>query len=534
VTALDTHSGASPSTRGGGFPGFGDGAPLDLSSLNDELSASVLSRLIDGTHDDFAHALAHVGNCVRPIQLVGSSRTIDRTTGEVLGTFESDQAPMGVLMTPCGNRRASACPACSRVYARDTFELIRAGVVGGKTVPAQVSSAPWLFVTLTAPSFGHVHVHRDGRACRPRSADRVETCPHGVRLSCGRKHGEDDSIVGAPLCEDCYDWTSLVVWQWWAPELWRRTTIALRRALASRLDVKERDLRSRAALQFAKVAEYQARGLVHFHVLMRLDGSDGPGSTAPLDGDEFSQLVSETVPTVAFLAPPTDEHDAERLLRWGVQLDVRVVNAGGEAHHSDGLSPEQVAGYLAKYATKDAGDLRRTSDGDLLGRPHLRRIAAHCRELADRAHERERAWARVEHPERFVDLPDQEPGFLLSLGADGRDPYAHLAKWAHMLGFRGHFSTKSRRYSVTLGRLRRARERFRRALAESERRGEPLDLHDLEARLLAEDDEQTTLVVGSWTYADRGWPRVGDAVLAAAAAARAREYAQWRAEQRRS
>ena len=27
-----------------------------------------------------------------------------------------------------------------------------------------------------------------------------------------------------------------------------------------------------------------------------------------------------------------------------------------------------------------------------------------------------------------------------------------LRKWAHMLGFGGHFSTKSRRYSTTLGR----------------------------------------------------------------------------------
>ena len=29
-----------------------------------------------------------------------------------------------------------------------------------------------------------------------------------------------------------------------------------------------------------------------------------------------------------------------------------------------------------------------------------------------------------------------------------------LAAWAHMLGFRGHFSTKSRAYSITLGALR--------------------------------------------------------------------------------
>ena len=31
---------------------------------------------------------------------------------------------------------------------------------------------------------------------------------------------------------DCYDYASHVVWQWWAPELWRRFTITLRRLLA--------------------------------------------------------------------------------------------------------------------------------------------------------------------------------------------------------------------------------------------------------------------------------------------------------------
>ena len=35
--------------------------------------------------------------------------------------------------------------------------------------------------------------------------------------------------------------------------------------------------------------------------------------------------------------------------------------------------------------------------------------------------------------------------------------------WAHMLGYSGHFLTKSRRYSVTFGQLRTARVDHRRA-----------------------------------------------------------------------
>jgi hypothetical protein len=60
-----------------------------------------------------------------------------------------------------------------------------------------------------------------------------------------------------------------------------------------------------------------------------------------------------------------------------------------------------------------------------------------------------------------------------------------------------------------------------------------LDTRDLEARLLA-DEEETTLVVGSWAYQGTGWTNPGDEALAIAAAARAREYQQWRAEQRHS
>lgn len=522
---LDSHSGA-PSAGlvgvppSGSFAGFGEGAPLELPSLTPQDTLGVLSRLRDGTSGAFAAALASVGNCTHPVRLTGSSTTIDVATGEVLASFSSAEAPLRQLLLPCGNRRAHVCPACSRVYARDTFELIRAGVVGGKTVPADVASSPLLFVTLTAPSFGHVHgVRPDGQKCRPRTSDRVETCPHGVRLSCNTAHDEADTLVGAPLCWDCYDWTGALVWQWHAPELWRRTTIALRRAIAHALGVAPSRLNTVASLQFAKVAEYQARGLIHFHALVRLDGPTGPGSPAPLDGDALAQIVRDTVPRITAPAPAAATWDTPRTLAWGQQVDIKTITTGPDhLRTADELSAEQVAGYLAKYATKDATDLRSDTH-----RPHLARLSAHARHLGFLAAVRDAR--RVHH--KTPAAGDVDP-------KTGRDTYALLGKWAHMLGFRGHFATKSRTYSVTLGRLRRARQRFQRLAAQAQREGRPLDTRDLEARLLADDDEETTLVIGSWQYAATGWPRPGDAALATAAAARAREYAQWRAGQRRS
>jgi hypothetical protein len=90
------------------------------------------------------------------------------------------------------------------------------------------------------------------------------------------------------------------------------------------------------------------------------------------------------------------------------------------------LLAEQVAGYVAKYATKATGVLGVTLD-HRIGEAELEDLdlPAHVAELV-RA-----CW---------------EWGARPSLGE------LRLRKWAHMLGFGGHFSTKSRRYSTTLGR----------------------------------------------------------------------------------
>jgi hypothetical protein len=101
-----------------------------------------------------------------------------------------------------------------------------------------------------------------------------------------------------------------------------------------------------------------------------------------------------------------------------------------------------------------------------------------------------------------------------------------------MLGFRGHFASKSRRYSVTLGGLRRARQRAQALIARHQSDGLPLDLAAREAELLADEDDETTLVIGQWHFVGAGWANEAQTVLARAAAARAREYDQWRAEQR--
>ena len=86
---------------------------------------------------------------------------------------------------------------------------------------------------------------------------------------------------------------------------------------------------------------------------------------------------------------------------------------------------------------------------------------------------------------------------------------------------------------ITLGALRRARSRWQALAAESRRTGQPLDTRDLEARLLADDAEETTQVIGTWAYVGTGWRDHLEQALALAVAARNREYDLWKAERRR-
>jgi hypothetical protein len=84
-----------------------------------------------------------------------------------------------------------------------------------------------------------------------------------------------------------------------------------------------------------------------------------------------------------------------------------------------------------------------------------------------------------------------------------------------MLGFRGHWSTKSRRYSTTFTVLRRARAQFARRRRATG--GVPLDAWD------RPEDDQAVVVIASWVYVGAGYETEGERWLALSAAARARE-----------
>ncbi|KAF0650205.1 MULTISPECIES: replication initiator protein RepSA [Streptomyces] len=424
--------------------------PITLGDLLRVASASDYARWED--------QVRRTGGCSDPIHLTGWVLHKDKTSGETLHHYSTAHEPGGRLRLACGNRRASRCPSCAWTYAGDTYHLIRAGLAGDdrRDVPATVRDHPRVFATLTAPSFGPVHNRPDHSTCR-----------------CGVLHAPDAPELGTALDPETYDYAGAVLFNNHAGQLWQRFTTRLRRELAARAGLTRRELAAHLRVSYGKVAEFQKRGALHFHAVVRLDGPAGPATPPPAwatVGLLTDALRAAAAHAYTSVSVPAAGDQPTRTFRWGHQLDVRPVKAFGDG--SD-ITEQAVASYVAKYATKAAentGTLDRRigelAELDLHRVPdHTRRLITACRDL-DRLYPDRRLWA-----------------------------------WAHMLGFRGHFSSKSRAYSTTLGALRRARADHRAAQ---------------EASALGLDDREpdTVLVLADWQYAGHGHTP-GEAALAA-------------------
>jgi hypothetical protein len=469
--------------------------PTQVGELLPGVLGEVVKRAGHG-YDRWAELVAQAGYCHHPIRLAGRVEHADRQTGEIRQVYSSEREPDGVLLKACGTRRESRCPSCAATYRDDAYQLLAAGLKGGKGIPDTVASHPRLFVTFTAPSFGRVHSRKaKGRLVLPCHPYRQGArCPHRARAGCWHRHAEDDPRLGEPLCPSCYDAEAQVLWNALAPELWRRTTIAVQRALGQLVGLQEGELRRVVRVSYAKVAEFQRRGAIHFHAVIRLDAATDcrcPGCLAPppepFTAGLLEEALRQAVPAVRVSCPAVEGGSAG-YARWGEQLDVRNITTGG--NEAGELSAEQVAGYIAKYATKATesfgSGLDRRLDADDLDR--IDRLPAHVAELV-RA-----AWELGGRPE---------------LGS------LRLRAWAHMLGFGGHWSTKRRRYSTTFPVLRRARVAF--AKRRRARDGIPLDAFG------QPEDDQAVIVVASWAYVGAGYATEGERWLALSAAARARE-----------
>jgi len=406
----------------------------------------------------FESQVRGVRGCQRPVRLSGRVIGIGEA-GSLNVRFDTRDLPDGVLLKACGSRRETVCRPCASLYRGDAFALVAAGLRGGKDVPESIGEHPAVLLTLTAPSFGAVHRRRPDGSCHPWGS----RCLHGRALICNQRHGSTDIALGGALCSDCYDYVGAVLFNAGVSELWRRTTIYALRALGSLLGMSARQAARQLRLSYVKVVEFQRRGSVHLHALVRADVRGEEHGEAPPEIDADMLATALQIAARKVTAPILGVND-DRRMAWGVQVDAAVVTDAKNGRR-------RAAAYLAKYATKGSDDhgvldhrLRSGTMRDHQLPDHLRTLVAMAWELGEQA--------------------DTEA--------------LRLKQWAHTCGFRGHFLTKSRRYSTTFAALRDERQRWR--IAQRPQDGEMRDPQELELR--------------EWTFEGSGYLRAGDVCLA--------------------
>jgi hypothetical protein len=304
-----------------------------IDELDPATVRGLVARASDPQRERWLQQVRRTGACRHPVRLRG---VVLRGDGPVYSTASE---PDGALMVRCGNRREACCPSCAHEYRGDMWQLVYAGMAGGrKGVPEQVAEHPQVFASLMAPSFGAVHNRPDdGRPCR-----------------CGQRHEAEDPELGAAINPDTYDYEGAVLWNWHAPALWNRFMVELVRVLAARAGLSERAWRKLVRIAYAKVAEFPSAWAG------ALPRDRAPGwRRGPVSAEELCDAIREAAGRASLQG---DAGDGETIdVRFGEQLRTRVL-AG--AQNGRELNRGQVAAYVAKYSCKASHEQITTRDTD--------------------------------------------------------------------------------------------------------------------------------------------------------------------------
>ena len=331
-----------------------------------------------GTRPTFSYR--PVGPCEHPRSVV------DDTTGEV-------------FTVRCGSRLVRQCRSCSALAKKDYQKLIAGGFLD--VDPRQFS---FFFLTLTAPSFGATH--RVPKVGRP-----VQRC------QCGVMHDPvaDSGLRGVPIDPDTYDYDGCVAWNYSLGRLWDATRASLSAMYPG--------------TSYAKVVEFQARGALHLHALLRVPVALHITYTSARGRFTGCDALLEVARTTATRSG----------MRWGREGDCRTIRQVGRRDKS--------VYYMAKmltYVTKDAeGDV-----GSLFAaaRDHYRRLDTAARNM--------RCDGCLHLDEPCGALPHRRWGARSSVLSKSRESRTHLA-WSALRRLdlrarRAEFARQAERLKVAL------------------------------------------------------------------------------------
>lgn len=202
----------------------------------------------------------------------------------------------------CGSRLRSRCSSCSEIYAGDARRIIASGCNG--------ESLTW--ITLTAPgaeAFGRVH-----------SASSLQGRTR--RCACGIYHRPDSRVVGTPIDPSTYNYEKAAGFNAHCSRLFAVFVQKLRRLTGD-------------SVQLVRVIEFQRRGLVHVHALLK----------GRVDEHTFRLAIQGGInPRTGRIIQATESGG----YRFGRQCDIRPVQ--------DAARINNYLRKLVSYAVKTAGE----------------------------------------------------------------------------------------------------------------------------------------------------------------------------------
>ena len=241
----------------------------------------------------------------------------------------------------CKTRFVDRCPGCAELYRLDWGAIARSGVFDpDPAVKGKLADGfAFYFLTLTAPSFGKI-------------------IPG----------------TGVPRNPGSYDYLGQVRWNAAVPRIWKSTLKRLQRAMGfgpgTRNEMNgQLEQAPEEHLGYFKVAEWQARGALHLHIVVRIPVAHLPSAGAAKILHEVQQACAR--------CPATGDR-----LRWGAQADVQELGKTNfrrvEADESEARTAARTLGYVLKaigYTSKNLGADAEHSPALEAHRTRLREVA---------------------------------------------------------------------------------------------------------------------------------------------------------------
>jgi hypothetical protein len=347
-------------------------------------------------------------DCLDPLLIRRTSTNL--ITGEIK-TVEFDKR--------CGTRRRDKCEPCSVIWKDDAYYAL--------INPSKEHQGSLTFITLTAPGSKHFGASHTASYKGLKSE----------RCACRSYHSPSDKVVGLPINPENFEYKKITKFNYRASRLTSVTLQKIYRLMLTDLnngkDKTEKKTIKDVRLPTARVMEWQERGVLHVHIIVR--------GHVPTYIVEKAVKGSPATATRRRVLPA--EHDGEK---WGSQFDVRHINSGDEKQLA------KLGGYVTKvvgYALKDV-----TAHG---AETDKKKEAFHSRlrKTTNTVVQCEKSFSECDASQ------DRRNTLIISGNQTGKFHFCVKHRRAHhQLGFTGNVLTLNKAWGSSLKKAREARIAF--------------------------------------------------------------------------